>query len=377
MTMSSVLLVGDFRSPHARAWGDFFASFVPHVTLLSSAPVGAAVSAHPPDPFSVLLSKNTRRLRGMGSDTVKGGRLHSSAVQARHLLGYLRARTLSQEIERICHDSGADWIHALRLPWEGVAVNLADVSLPWSLSLWGSDLITQAPQSSLLSKLSRDALGAVRGLTADCRRDVVLASEQGLQGGTPTLVVPGNLGLPEGEIRISQRSGRRMTAVCPRGILPHIRWRELIAAAGLLRQAGHDLDLVILDVDQPPRGHFPGVIFMKRLPRQEMLALASKADVVVSVSTSDGIPNSVLEFMSQGAIPVLSDLASHRELITIGVNGFLCDARNPHSIARAIAAAAEPSAREQMSVRNAALLSSRYTQPVVQRELVGFFESLQ
>lgn len=374
--MSSVLLVGDFRSPHARAWYDFFTEFAPKVTLLSSAPVDSTTTAHPPDLLSRTVTKGARWLQGVGTDTVLGGPMHRGAVLARHRLWSLRARTLATEIRRLSRETQADWIHALRLPWEGIAVHMAQTGLPWSLSLWGSDLATQAPQSRLLMRSSRSALAGVHGLTADCHRDVRLASDHGLPPGTPTIVVPGNLGLPDDEIRTAVPSQGRVTIVCPRGLLPHIRWRELITAVRILRRAGIDSELVFLDVARPPTG-YPDISFCPRLPRPDMLALARTADIVVSPGTSDGIPNSVLEFMSQGAVPVLSDLVSQRELVTDGVNGFLCDPLDPRSIADALLKAAVPDARVRMSVRNADLLTADYSRTHVESRLVEFFESLR
>lgn len=373
--VSSLLLVGDFRSPHACAWGEFFNTFIPNVVMLSSAPVHQASGAVEPDHFNLVVARTTRRLRGRGSDTVSGGMLHSCAVQARHGLSYVRARVLALQIKKVSRAERCEWIHALRLPWEGVAVQMAGTGLPGSLSLWGSDLVTQAPQSRLLTRMSEHTLGSVRGLTADCHRDVQLAFSHGLPSGTPTIVVPGNVGIPDGEIRSPEPSRNGMDIVCPRGILPHIRWRELIAAVSAVRRVRPEVSLTFLDVKDPPAA-VEGVTFRARLSRDDMLALARMTDIVVSPGTSDGVPNSVLEFMSQGAVPVLSDLPSQRELVADGVNGFLCDPRDPDSISAALLKAASPATRPQIAARNSQMLADEYSQGRIYERLRLFFESL-
>jgi glycosyltransferase involved in cell wall biosynthesis len=50
----------------------------------------------------------------------------------------------------------------------------------------------------------------------------------------------------------------------------------------------------------------------------------------------DGIPNSLIEAMAYGAIPVVSSIASIREWIRDGENGFLFDPVDDNSIAEAI-----------------------------------------
>ncbi|MER3422144.1 MAG: hypothetical protein C4293_01810, partial [Nitrospiraceae bacterium] len=50
------------------------------------------------------------------------------------------------------------------------------------------------------------------------------------------------------------------------------------------------------------------------------------ADAVVMLPRSDGMPNSLLEAMACGAVPILNKLPQYTELIHDGMNGFLVDA---------------------------------------------------
>jgi glycosyltransferase involved in cell wall biosynthesis len=78
------------------------------------------------------------------------------------------------------------------------------------------------------------------------------------------------------------------------------------------------------------------VELLPRQTRTEMGALFRQAQVVVSPSTHDGTPNTLLEAMACGCTPVAGDLDSIREWITPGINGLLVDPGDPQELAEAI-----------------------------------------
>ena len=58
-------------------------------------------------------------------------------------------------------------------------------------------------------------------------------------------------------------------------------------------------------------------------PRQKMADLFRQAQVTVSITTHDGMPNTLLEAMACGVYPIVGDIELLREWITPGVNGLL------------------------------------------------------
>ena len=72
------------------------------------------------------------------------------------------------------------------------------------------------------------------------------------------------------------------------------------------------------------------------LNRAEMAALFARAEITVSLSEHDGMPNSVIESMACGSYPVALDLPSLREVIRTKDNGDLIFFPNPKAIADAI-----------------------------------------
>ncbi len=71
------------------------------------------------------------------------------------------------------------------------------------------------------------------------------------------------------------------------------------------------------------------VELLPKQTRAQMADLFRRRAVVVSPTTHDGTPNTLLEAMACGCLPVVGDLESLREWITPGVNGLLVDLRHP------------------------------------------------
>jgi len=95
-------------------------------------------------------------------------------------------------------------------------------------------------------------------------------------------------------------------------------------------------------------------------PHARMGDIFRKANVLVSASTHDGTPNSVLEGMACGCFPVAGRLESLEEWITHGRNGLLVDPADPGDLAQAVLTSlTDPELRQKAAEENASLLASR------------------
>jgi glycosyltransferase involved in cell wall biosynthesis len=72
------------------------------------------------------------------------------------------------------------------------------------------------------------------------------------------------------------------------------------------------------------------------MPHEQIAEVYRSAQIIVSPSTHDGTPNTLLEGMACGCFPVAGDLESIREWIADGQNGLLIDPANPVALAEAI-----------------------------------------
>jgi glycosyltransferase involved in cell wall biosynthesis len=111
--------------------------------------------------------------------------------------------------------------------------------------------------------------------------------------------------------------------------------------------------------------------------RHQMAELYRQAQVVVSLTTHDGTPNSLLEAMACGCFPVVGDLESLREWIRHGENGLIVDPGEPGEAAEAILSALiTPSLRARAALINQELIRERAEYGEVMRKARYFYQSL-
>ena len=269
--------------------------------------------------------------------------------------------SLRDAIEDILPSIRPDLIHCLRLPNEGfIGAKLSSMS-PLAVSTWGNDL-TYWAQMPAFRKLTEDTLGRADFLFADCERDVRLARKYGFSDRKPFAVLPGAGGMMPDDLKAGEEAlGLRTDffkenfGIEGRPILLSLRGFgsqdidniPLLKACTLLAGRGVNLRLVIAGKKNGFRyfklqrfiktHRLEGRVFLvDEMPHGKALEALRGADFSVSIARNDGTPNSMLEAMTFGAIPLMSDIESIREWIKDGVNGYLFDPRSPDSIASVI-----------------------------------------
>jgi glycosyltransferase involved in cell wall biosynthesis len=343
-----VLLIGDMRSPHTWGWVDAVRSA--GIVILN--PDGM------PWPEHSNLGENRAGARTAArrwAKSVAGAtqRRQRLIATVRRVAGPLLALVRGFRLRRVVRRVQPDIVHGMRIPHEALTALVACPSaVPLAISIWGSDLTYDASRSWVAGCAARQILARTDLLFADCRRDIELAGSWGLRPATRTAVLPGGGGIELAQAAASQiewvaglRGPGVRLVVNTRGRRPYVRNDVLLAALAMLAD---DLDptvhMVFVNsaqddellraIDRHPlvsRIH----VTDKRAPG-EVLALLRAAEVSVSITDRDGTPNSLLECMSTGAIPVYSDLPSIREWIENGKNGFLAAFDSSQEVAEAL-----------------------------------------
>ena len=96
--------------------------------------------------------------------------------------------------------------------------------------------------------------------------------------------------------------------------------------------------------------------FVGRIPYEDMPLWLNLSALVVMVPESDGMPNTLLEAMACGAVPVLRELPQYRELIRDNVNGKYVSA-TAESVARGVVALLQADGqRKEMASVNLSLV---------------------
>jgi glycosyltransferase involved in cell wall biosynthesis len=317
----------------------------------------------------------------------------------RYLLGPLTLNYYGPRLRWLAERIQPDLIHALRIPFEGMLASYAPANIPLAVSIWGNDLTLHASGSARMAALTRKTLRRADGLLADTNRDIRLARTWGFADGNPALLVPGSGGLELDEINsvreIVQRVGSQFDhlfpanvplVVNPRGFrtgsvrqdtffaaIPFILERRPGVSFACAAMAGQREALRAVE-----RYHLENkVTLLPHLPQTDLWGLFARAAVTVSVSQHDGTPNTLLEAMALGALPVAGDIESIREWITPGVNGLLVEPNKPQALAEAVLLALD--SRElcaRAAEFNARQVAERASAVMVREKLRIFYEGL-
>jgi glycosyltransferase involved in cell wall biosynthesis len=296
------------------------------------------------------------------------------------LLAWIKGRQLRQIFER----ANPDVVHSLRIPYEAMmGVVACPQDVPFTVSIWGNDLTLHASTNRAIGHATRRVLAKADMLFADCQRDIDLAHSWGVRPNTPTAVLAGGGGirldrLIEARCAVEPRlsdlvgSSHRLI-VNARGCREYVRNDVLIEALSLLAP---DLDssvrIIFVDAahDKALRRSVESyplarqTVVTGKYSKTEMLSLFCRTEIYVSITAHDGTPNSLLESMAAGAIPVCGDLPSIREWIKHGSNGFLAAYDDPYAVAQAVRLALDLSSadRSAITTKNAQIITARAEQ---------------
>ena len=78
------------------------------------------------------------------------------------------------------------------------------------------------------------------------------------------------------------------------------------------------------------------MVHLGRVSFDKFRELIELSTIAVSITTCDGTPNTMLDTMAYGGIPVMSNIDSIKEWIVDGENGYIVNSNNPVDIAAKI-----------------------------------------
>lgn len=105
----------------------------------------------------------------------------------------------------------------------------------------------------------------------------------------------------------------------------------------------------------------PNCVVLGQLSYDKNIETVASSRFLVSLTTSDGAPLSVLEAMAVGTIPILSDTEPNREWVVHGQNGFLVPLNDPLAAKQILAQALnlDPISSRQFIKRNREIIFDR------------------
>ncbi|HVG21722.1 MAG TPA: glycosyltransferase family 4 protein, partial [Blastocatellia bacterium] len=255
------------------------------------------------------------------------------------------------------------------------------------------DFTLCAPSNPLIARQTRQALYRADALHCDCRRDLKLGVEGwGFDSEKPATVLPGAGGVDSslfypGEADPALRAQLNIpddapVVINPRGFRGYVRNDVFFRSVPLVLREHPEAIFISVGMQANPVAERwvsrlsieRSVRLLPSVPHNQMADLYRLARVAVSPSLHDGTPNTLLESMACGCLPVAFDIESVREWITDEVNGLLCAANNESSLAEAVSRAlGDARLREGARARNLQLIAGRAEYSNVMRQAESFY----
>jgi glycosyltransferase involved in cell wall biosynthesis len=388
-----LLFVADGRSPTALSWISHYTQSDDEIHLVSSFPcellAGLASFRVIPVAMSQLQSGQASRQSLLKKIIPVGLR-----TRLRQSLGPLTLSRAAERLRVVIDGLQPDLIHAMRIPYEGMLAALAlenenqdEKHIPLLVSVWGNDFTLHANATPQMAELTRRALQRADALHTDCQRDQRLAQVWGFNLAKPAIVLPGGGGIRldvfnPGETALTKRES---VVINPRGFRAYVRNDTFFQAIPRVLAIQPEVRFLCPSMQAESQAQLwvsesgiePAVDLLPFQTRQEMAELYRRSQVVASLTTHDGTPNTLLEALACGCFPVVGDLESLREWVTDGENGFLVDPSDPQAVAIAILSAlSNPNLRKSAKAINHDLIQQRAEYGEVMRQARIFYQTV-
>jgi glycosyltransferase involved in cell wall biosynthesis len=387
-----LLFIADGRSPIALNWIRYFLDIGEEVHLVSTfdcAPDPRMASfTFVPVGFSQLKRRNGRTKPGAHQ---LPGIAISLRTRLRQWFGPLTLSKAAIQLRLIIEKLSPDLIHAMRIPYEGMlAAKAISDSQPVSrtcllVSVWGNDFTLHAPSSYLMHRFTRMTLETANALHADCNRDIPLARIWGLAKSKPVIVLPGAGGIQSELFYPPQVPVAEPLVINPRGIRAYVNNAAFFHSIPLILNRKPDARFYCPAMAEEPVARrmveslklIPNVDLLPMQTRPQMAELFRRVRLAVSPSNHDGTPNTLLEAMACGCLPIAGDLESLHEWITPGVNGLLVNPNDPVELAEAILEGLSNDELQQQALSiNRELIATRADYQTVMRNALNFYKQL-
>lgn len=248
-----------------------------------------------------------------------------------------------------------DIIHGHYVPGGGYLSYLSGFK-PLIVTAWGSDIYSYRKQTLIRRILTKRTLQNADLITVDSNdlrsKAIKLgASEEKsyiIQFGVDTkLFHPGhNVSSLKRKLEIKDDE---KVIFSPRMMKPIYNIDNIVRTFKLLRKNFSNLKLILKSYLEKDEGYKKYIetlvkklgvreqtIFLGEIEYSTMAKLYNLSDVIVSISSTDGTPMSVLEAMACGCNIVASNIPSLQEWIKDGWNGYLVNVEDPEEISRKI-----------------------------------------
>jgi glycosyltransferase involved in cell wall biosynthesis len=218
-------------------------------------------------------------------------------------------------------------------------------------------------------------------LHTDCFRDLKLARSWGFSNEKPGIVLPGAGGI-QTEVFYPSDEQAEPIVINPRGLRAYVQNDTFFRAIPKVLSRYPNTQFICPAMGGQPEaenwanrlGVGKALDLMPTLSRAEMAEAFRRSQIVLSITTHDGTPNTLLEAMACGCFPIVGDIESLREWITHGANGQLVDPHDPDALAESILSAlGDKDLRARARDHNLGLIAERADYGKVMQDAERFY----
>ncbi len=262
--------------------------------------------------------------------------LKSKAPKLNKLINLLNERNLTDVLEAKIKEIRPDVVHSFVIYLSGVPVLPVIEKFPelkWILSTWGSDLFYYRKHQEYLEGIKK-VLPKIDYLFTDCKRDHQIALENGFNGKFLG-AFPGGGGFDLEKLEEYFLPFDERNVILIKGYQgKHGKCLEVLKAISGLHAEIKNYELVIFGaptevfdyIESSKLKTWNNLQCLEKLPPEKVLQLMGRSFMYIGNSSSDGMPNTLLEAMVMGAFPVQSNPGgATSELIENRKNGLLIE----------------------------------------------------
>lgn len=392
-----ILITADGRSPIAINWIRMVLDAGHMVTLVTTYPCQEIPGVEHIIPLHVAFGS----LAGGGSSPSSAlrrlvRRFRPLFQAARNTFAPLGMERAGRQFSRLVEQVQPDIVHALRIPYEGILASHTPPGIPLVVNIWGNDFTLHANSSRMLGRLTTGTLRRADALMADTRRDLRLAVRWGFDSTKPALALPsaGGIDLEQVGAAVPLPFRQEVFAkipkdipwvVNPRGIRAYTRTDVFFQSIPLVLNRWQNVRFLCPGMENRKEaedwvqrlGIDDHVHLLPVLSQDDLWRLFSRSVMSLSITMHDGTPNTLLEAMACGSLPIAGDLETLREWITPGVNGLLVDPNQPQAVADAMLLGfANPQLFRTAAEINRNIILERAETRMVREKLQKFYQEI-
>lgn len=400
MNNKHICLIADGRSPTTVRWIQALEKWGFKISLVSTYPMIDELNVDQTFILPVAFS-NAGKSQNTPANTIPRKKIsfrkqliqqfRPLVMQIRYNLGPTTISKFGQIYKNIIADIKPDIVHALRIPYEGMLGKYTPPEIPFLVSIWGNDFTLHANANNKMAVQTRDVMTRADGVLADTVRDINLSFYWGLNQEKPTLVVPGGGGISFDEINAAKNEKFFTSSDQPKGpVIVNPRGIRSYAQTDIFFQA---LPMVLTRYPEA-KIYCPAmegkveaikwvnqlnlqksVILLPSISQKMLWSLFHQSDISISLTSHDGTPNTLLEAMACGCLPIAGDIESLREWITPGVNGLLIELNKPHALADGIISVIQnPDFKQEAALTNSIRIKEKAEINQVRQRIFEFYQ---